>query len=655
MFFHVGAGCSRARPRSTAQVMVLAVVMALVFTFVVAGVPATARAGTYPVSLCGTGDGSAGSADGMTTYDDGGSDGYMDTMVYCSSSNPSIVQYAYLPTSYSSWTWNGNGWWAVSAPANTSIAQLTLHQTFAGFQSYFTFDLYTPDGRLLERAATWGGSMTTSGTRTFVINTGRVTGRFYCALSSCSGTGTSVVTDRVDPTIEDDHAPTFDSPPSGSLLSSGSVSGVRGVAFSASDLGGGIYTASLLIDGVAVQTVVPNRNGGRCLRPFTTLVPCQLQVSGSISFDTARLREGDHQVQVAVTDATGTNTTVSAPTTITVDNVPLPSGGVPSIEGSTTAGTTLTAKPGVWDGATGTYGFEWQRCEADGTGCENVAAGSTYTLTLADVGSRLRVRVTAQNSAGEQASALSALTAVVQEKGTDALGRSESPGQAPPAVTSASSGAPNGQNASVNVRLDASFGRGRRLLVTRAGKRGLRIIGRLLNADDGRPISAAAVEQTFTTPGGHVKAGRALTTSARGTFAIMLPHSPVSGRWTLRYRPRIGAPVVASVTLRLRVRAQIAWRASSAHHVLTFSGRISRPVPRRPVQYVEVQWRRGGSWQTLAHPIAVARTGRWALRYAVGANVAAGQRFRFRVSIRQSSTRYPYDATASGARWVTVR
>lgn len=634
--------------------------MVALFTFAITAAPSTARAGTYDVSVCGTGNGSAGTADGVTSYNNGGTYGYMDTLVFCSFSGPSIVQHAYLPSSsYSSWTWNGDGWWKVSAPANTSIAGLTLDQTFAGFGSYFTFDLTTPDGRLLERAATWNNNtLIASGTRTFVVNASSVTGTFYCALSSCSYTGTSVVTDRVDPSIEDDHAPTFDSAPSGSLLTGGAVSGVRGVAFSASDLGGGIYSASLLIDGVAVRTVQPDSNGGRCVRPFTTLVPCQLQVSGSISIDTTTLREGGHQVQVAVTDATGTNTTVSAPTTITVDNVALPSGGVPSVQGSATAGTTLIAKPGAWDGATGSYGFQWQRCDATGSGCENVAGGSTYTLTLADVGSRLRVRITATNSAGEQASALSDLTGVVQEQSTDAQGRSENPGQAPSTSTTApiSAASPvNGQNASVNVRLDASFGDGRRLLATSAGKHGLRIVGRLLNADNGLPVAGASVEQIVTTTNGRSRAGRALTTGAQGTFAIALPRNPESGTWTLRYRSRSGAAVVASVTLRLRVRAGIAWSASGAHHVLTFSGRISRPVPARPVQYVEVQWHRGGGWATLAHPVAVARTGRWRLRYTVGSNVGSGQRFQFRVSIRQTSAGYPYDATTTRPRWVTVR
>jgi hypothetical protein len=54
------------------------------------------------------------------------------------------------------------------------------------------------------------------------------------------------------------------------------------------------------------------------------------------------------------------------------------------------------------------------RCDAAGGACADVpgATGGTYVLGAADVGSTMRVAVTARNAAGE-ATAVSAPTAVV--------------------------------------------------------------------------------------------------------------------------------------------------------------------------------------------------------------------------------------------------
>src|SRR5215208_4340480 len=86
----------------------------------------------------------------------------------------------------------------------------------------------------------------------------------------------------------------------------------------------------------------------------------------------------------------------------------------PTISGTAEQGRTLTADPGAWSGAQPTsYAYEWRRCDAAGANCANLRATSkTYTLVVADVGSTLRVKVTAKNSAGN-GSATSAATAVV--------------------------------------------------------------------------------------------------------------------------------------------------------------------------------------------------------------------------------------------------
>jgi hypothetical protein len=75
----------------------------------------------------------------------------------------------------------------------------------------------------------------------------------------------------------------------------------------------------------------------------------------------------------------------------------------PSIVGTLTAGDRLSAEPGVWAGAEPiSYAYRWQRCDATNATCVEIegATGATFTLTEADVGSRLRVVLSATNAVG---------------------------------------------------------------------------------------------------------------------------------------------------------------------------------------------------------------------------------------------------------------
>jgi hypothetical protein len=61
-----------------------------------------------------------------------------------------------------------------------------------------------------------------------------------------------------------------------------------------------------------------------------------------------------------------------------------------------------------------TYGYQWQRCDSGGASCAAVAGATSanYALVAADVGSRLRVSVTASNSYGSTAAASDATQVV---------------------------------------------------------------------------------------------------------------------------------------------------------------------------------------------------------------------------------------------------
>jgi hypothetical protein len=95
--------------------------------------------------------------------------------------------------------------------------------------------------------------------------------------------------------------------------------------------------------------------------------------------------------------------------------------GEPTISGRAVVGVLLTASNGTWSG-TGpfSYTYRWLRCPASGSGgggegCTAISGATfrRYRARQADVGSRLRVRVTAANSEGS-AMATSNATAIVQ-------------------------------------------------------------------------------------------------------------------------------------------------------------------------------------------------------------------------------------------------
>jgi len=93
---------------------------------------------------------------------------------------------------------------------------------------------------------------------------------------------------------------------------------------------------------------------------------------------------------------------------------------LPSISGAARDGSTLVASRGGWAHAPTAYTYQWQRCDSSGGGCLPIAGGATgtrYTVTSADVGQRLKVAVTATNSAGS-GSATSRPTDVVKATGT---------------------------------------------------------------------------------------------------------------------------------------------------------------------------------------------------------------------------------------------
>jgi hypothetical protein len=87
----------------------------------------------------------------------------------------------------------------------------------------------------------------------------------------------------------------------------------------------------------------------------------------------------------------------------------------PTISGTAQQSQTLTASNGTWTGpGTISYAYQWLRCNRNGNACAAIggARERTYTLRGGDIGSTIRVRVTATNPDGSTA-ATSGPTGVV--------------------------------------------------------------------------------------------------------------------------------------------------------------------------------------------------------------------------------------------------
>ena len=81
--------------------------------------------------------------------------------------------------------------------------------------------------------------------------------------------------------------------------------------------------------------------------------------------------------------------------------------GLPRIVGPSTTGTTLAATTGAWRGTRPfAYGYEWQRCDMEGRNCATIggATSASYAPTSEDLGSTLRVSVSATNALGSATS-----------------------------------------------------------------------------------------------------------------------------------------------------------------------------------------------------------------------------------------------------------
>jgi hypothetical protein len=236
-------------------------------------------------------------------------------------------------------------------------------------------------------------------------------------------------------TVADDHPPVPGN--TGGTASDATWKGTKSLSFSGSDLGGGIATLRMYVDGAVQRDRVIDAYGGHCSPVddggqwiFSFPKPCPGSVDDSQSIDTTTLTDGAHTVTFKLVDAAGREATLNGPSgTKQVANHPpvnltAPVYLSPQRAAQPRVGDQLALSDnGTWSGPNVTYATAWQQCDASGNGCVQVpgASGLSYTTTAADVGRRLRYSVTATNPA-DSVTVSSPLSGIVtaQENSADA-------------------------------------------------------------------------------------------------------------------------------------------------------------------------------------------------------------------------------------------
>ncbi len=142
-------------------------------------------------------------------------------------------------------------------------------------------------------------------------------------------------------------------------------------------------------------------------------------VIGGATSNSYRLRDPDVglriRVRVTAQNADGSDSAASNPTGVVQGSSRPNNLTPPSIAGDPVLGQTLTADPGIWSGTQPiTFTYQWRSCNRQGGNCQNIsgAVARTYNLRQTDVGTTLRIRVTARNSVGTT-NATSVPTAVI--------------------------------------------------------------------------------------------------------------------------------------------------------------------------------------------------------------------------------------------------
>jgi hypothetical protein len=208
----------------------------------------------------------------------------------------------------------GSASWHYVPPAGTSIAAVRVRRRVViGDGSRAQYALAGSDDRC-DASAPCGEGVYDLG-----APPGGLDFRLSCPAPDCDGGG-RVSLEAVRITLTDDVAPQLSGAPGGGLFASEPLSGEQEVTFAATDAGGGVYQAALVIDGTERprHAIAAGRPG--CRTPFTRAAPCPQAASGTLRLDTRTVADGRHSMALAVYDATGANRALYGPVDVAVAN-----------------------------------------------------------------------------------------------------------------------------------------------------------------------------------------------------------------------------------------------------------------------------------------------------------------------------------------------
>lgn len=675
--------------RTGRAVALLALALAGIGSFTAAIQTPSANADTYTVDLCA----GSGTSDGLTASDNPGVQGFMNTSNRCTDLGW-LSQGAYLPNGYSSYTYDGDGMWRIFSPGGTTIQSLYATRAVAGWDNagWLGYRMTTNDGRVLEQAGdagTWGTSLGTSAS--YSVNSTMLQSHFWCTqgYSGCSAGNVYIQWSQIQPTLNDAYAPTLNGQPAGTLVAGGVLKGTKTVGYDASDAGGGVYRAALVIDGNQVASVTPDTNGGRCTRPFHYLVPCKLRVTGSIDFDTTTIADGAHTARVIAYDASNSNNVTSQTYTLNVDNIPPP-------QNTQTSRWTqdspidephprdvVSLDRGVWAGGGITYTYRFKRCSLDGATCSVISSGSdtTYTVTAADIGSRLVGEVDAVNDQGTTTAVVPMTGAVTAqqssadppvEKPTDPTPTDpttpiptgptptvvDPPAPALPSTVTNSQtdrvAVPNGTCAGGRAQLVAAFGKQHRATTVRYGK-GAKLTLSLTCVATRKAISGAVLTIATSNPTGKKATSGSLKTNAKGAVTLALPRGP-SRTVAIGWRATSTAKgYAAQTTATLRVRAAVALKIGRRRVTNGHSVKFTGSIASAPAGIVlNVQALDGKKWRTFDQT-RTTKGGKYRYTYKFKRITRAAAYFAFRASIAPNQAKLrlvPSSSRAIGVRVV---
>jgi hypothetical protein len=153
-----------------------------------------------------------------------------------------------------------------------------------------------------------------------------------------------------------------------------------------------------------------------------TLQSAGVLVGAAATYSDYAAYTGYYTVRVVVTasNAGGQAEAVSSQTSTVLPAAPVNT-ALPQVEGVSSppvVGDTAWPDYGDWLNYPSSYGLQWQRCDASGNNCSDISGATSYdySLTTDDLGSTLRIVVTASNPGGS-ATATSPPTDVVGPAG----------------------------------------------------------------------------------------------------------------------------------------------------------------------------------------------------------------------------------------------